>query len=193
MQHKQQVSLSTTTIITSNNHNNKQHHFEKIKRPATLIKPILASSPSSSASYSEDKQHQHHQHYSNVKHVPKIKPSLHPKPNVLIRTQPQPQPQPQSEMNDFPPPPPVPTNQSPHQHQHHHPHQVPCQPVTVLSDYQQPVGCNTRTTPMQNCIVNSTSTTVTSNDKTTMVKNISMFYNVEDEFKRKVIQFKPSI
>jgi hypothetical protein len=204
---KATAAAPTSTVTTILSH--KQPQIEKLKRPATLIKPIMAAgggvsglgsaSPSSSTSYSEDKYST--SNYANLKQIStKYRPAVHPKPtNVLVRQHSQHQ-QSQSSSQpvtaqssvatvvmdssggDFPPPPPVPTNQPPHQHTHSYQQQQTAPatvPVTILSDYQQPLLNSTNKTA-----AGATSEMLKTSESRTL------FYNVEDEFKRKVLVFQ---
>lgn len=147
----------------------------QLKRPVTLIKPILissstVSSPAGSCTEST--------FAAKPQTMNKIKPSVQPKPlglvgrdTIPLQHQQLPPSEPQiaatktisSDMSEFPLPPPVPTQpplETFHNHYHQQRHHNAHPNVMVLSDYQQPSISSSLRTNVESSITQKSTTSL---------------------------------
>ena len=168
------------TSSTTNNTN--LTYIERLKRPSTLVKPVSILNKSSINSSSHESPHSKNQvQFQHVKsNNSRSKPISKKSINDIIND---------NNNNDdddddnFPPPPPIP---------HHHSNNIN-RNTTLLKDYEEPIQTNNKMQPTATVNVNvklfpqsNVNSRITNNGVFSKVNNSNLFFNVEEEFKKKV-------
>jgi hypothetical protein len=157
-----------STSSTTNNTNIP--YIERIKRPSTLVKPVSILNKSSIINH-ESPHPKNQVQFQQVKiNNSRPKPILQKTNNQII----------DDDNNDehFPPPPPIP--------RHHNKND---QNMTLLKDYEEPIHINNKMQANVNVKLFSqtnVNSKMTNNGIYSKVNNSNLFFNVEEEFKKKV-------
>ena len=139
------------------------NQFERVVRPSTLGKSFLiGKNDLLNSPLEKSKQTAKSRLYDSANNN-LLKASINKyKQNVV-----------ENDDQQFPPPPPVPHQDQPHQHNFSSNQQTAS--TSIIQDYQEPIKSSLK--PSQSNVLNDTKASLTS----------SFTFNIEDEFKRKVI------
>ncbi len=167
--------------LSSSTNNTQIPYIERVKRPSTLVKPVSILNKSSNNTHDTS-------HTRNQVQFQQVKPGhSNPRPRQFLqRTNTQIIDDDNDNDDNFPPPPPPPPPSIP---QHH----ISNRNTTLLKDYEEPIQNNQKMQPTATVNVNvklfpqsNVNSKAANNGIYSKVTNSNLFFNVEEEFKKKV-------